>query len=61
MLGIGTAFVQSVLDRADSKNISVTLFVLKGARAKSLYERMGFSVTGENSFKYTMRRLPNSG
>lgn len=59
-LGIGTALVQSVLDRADSENFPVTLFVLKGARARNLYERMGFTVVEENVHNYKMCRLPGS-
>jgi len=59
--GIGTALVQCVLDRADSQNLPVTLFVLKGARSRNLYDRMGFSVIEENIYNFKMCRIPDSG
>ncbi len=58
--GIGTALVQRVLESADSRNLPVTLFVLKGARAKNLYERMGFSVVEENVNNDKMCRHPGN-
>ena len=56
--GIGTALVRRVLERADNRNLPVTLFVMKGARARNLYERMGFSVVEDNVNNYKMCRYP---
>ena len=58
--GIGTALVQNLLDRADSQQFSVTLFVLKNARAKNLYDRMGFSVIENNAHNFKMYRYPSN-
>lgn len=59
--GIGTTLLENLLDRADSQNFQVTLFVLKGARAKHLYDRMGFFIIEENANNFKMCRLPNRG
>ncbi len=59
--GIGSALVRMVLQRADSLNFPVTLFVLKGARARNLCERMGFSLVEENLYNFRMCRYPDGG
>ena len=58
--GIGSKLVSRVLDRAGNKKIPVTLFVLKGAAAKRIYDRFGFSVTNEYENNYMMRWQPKS-
>jgi len=45
--GIGVRIIQEIIHDASSKQKPVTLSVLKGNPAKSLYERMGFSVIEE--------------
>lgn len=45
--GVGTALVESVLDRARTLGLPVTLQVLRVNPARRLYERLGFRVTGE--------------
>jgi GNAT superfamily N-acetyltransferase len=57
--GIGTAIVSDLLQRAGQLNLPVTLFVLKGSRAKNLYDRMGFSVIEETAGNFKMSRCPD--
>ncbi len=56
--GIGSKLVRKVLDRAEKLDIPVTLLVLKGAAAKHIYDRFGFSVTNEYENNYMMRWHP---
>jgi GNAT superfamily N-acetyltransferase len=56
--GIGSKLVRKVLDRAEKLDIPVTLLVLKGAAAKRIYDRFGFSVTNEYENNYMMRWQP---
>jgi len=58
--GIGSKLVSQVLDRAENEKISVTLLVLKGAAAKRIYDRLGFSVINEYENNYMMRWQPQS-
>ncbi|MCG8552463.1 MAG: GNAT family N-acetyltransferase [Desulfobacterales bacterium] len=58
--GIGSKLVSQVLDRAKNQNFPVTLLVLKGAAAKRIYDRFGFSVINEYENNYMMRWKPKS-
>nr|WP_319393768.1 GNAT family N-acetyltransferase [uncultured Desulfobacter sp.] len=58
--GIGSKLVSQVLDCAKNKKIPVTLLVLKGAAAKRIYDRFGFSVINEYENNYMMRWQPKS-
>ncbi len=58
--GIGSKLVSQVLDRAKNQNVPVTLLVLKGAAAKRIYDRFGFSVINEYENNYMMRWKPKS-
>lgn len=49
--GIGTTIVERLMTRARSVDKIVTLEVMKNNRARSLYERLGFTQTGEGRFK----------
>ncbi len=55
---IGTTIIQRVLDEASSAGKKVTLAVLKGNRAVSLYKRLGFKVNDEDGVKRYMHWLP---
>ena len=57
-MGIGSALLKGVTDRADLLGIPVGLNVLKGSPAKRLYERLGFSVVEEREHNYRMIRNP---
>ncbi|HEX8903581.1 MAG TPA: GNAT family N-acetyltransferase [Longimicrobiaceae bacterium] len=52
--GLGRALVESVLDRARSLGMPVTLQVLRVNPVRRLYERLGFRVTGETPTHYLM-------
>ena len=52
--GIGTAILVSVQQRAALHNQPVGLQVLKVNPARSLYERLGFYLTGETETHYQM-------
>ena len=53
--GIGTALVKTVLDEAASAGKPVVLHVEKFNRARSLYERLGFSTSEWNDVYLEMR------
>jgi ribosomal protein S18 acetylase RimI-like enzyme len=53
--GIGTFLVQGLLRDAAAKDKPVLLSVVRGNRARGLYERLGFLVTGEEATKLHMR------
>jgi ribosomal protein S18 acetylase RimI-like enzyme len=56
--GIGTRLLQDLIVRAAQTRKAVTLGVVKGNPARSLYERHGFHVTSEDQFKVYMEKEP---
>src|SRR5215471_18769727 len=54
--GVGSMILSRLLTTASGKGKSVELAVLKNNPARRLYDRMGFTVTGEDRIKYYMRR-----
>ncbi len=52
--GIGTHLMRAVLDEAAGQGLPVSLHVLKVNPARGLYERLGFTVTGEMGTAYVM-------
>ncbi|MFK8079070.1 MAG: GNAT family N-acetyltransferase [Granulosicoccus sp.] len=54
--GLGTAFLNSVIEASDTKGKTVILEALKWNPVRTLYERHGFSVTSENEIHYFMER-----
>lgn len=54
--GLGSALLRSVLTDADSRRLPVRLQVIKGNPARNLYERLGFTVTGETDTHLLMLR-----
>jgi ribosomal protein S18 acetylase RimI-like enzyme len=53
--GIGTALICRLQRSAKEDDVPLTLRVLKVNRARELYERLGFVVTGETDTHYQMR------
>lgn len=53
--GIGTAILRAELERATALGLPIRLRVLQQNRARSLYERHGFTVTGETETHYLMQ------
>jgi GNAT superfamily N-acetyltransferase len=56
--GIGTALLRDLIERARRERKAVTLGVVKGNPARSLYERHGCHVTGEDTYKVYMAIEP---
>jgi len=59
--GIGTRLIKDLLRRADVLGKPVTLDVLHGNPAKSLYLRLAFRQTGQDADKIQMIRRPRQG
>jgi ribosomal protein S18 acetylase RimI-like enzyme len=53
-LGIGTQLIKALVDEAHRKRVPITLQVLKVNPARRLYERLGFSISGETTTHYQM-------
>jgi GNAT superfamily N-acetyltransferase len=56
--GIGTTLLQDLIVRAARAGKAVTLGVVKGNPARSLYARHGFRVTSEDQYKVYMAKEP---
>jgi ribosomal protein S18 acetylase RimI-like enzyme len=56
--GIGTHLITALLDEAHSGGKRLVLQVLKVNRARHLYARLGFTLTGETATHYVMHALP---
>ena len=54
--GIGTGLLRALIGRAAQAGKAVTLGVVKGNPARSLYERHGFRVTSEDQYKVYMKK-----
>jgi GNAT superfamily N-acetyltransferase len=59
--GVGTAVLRALLARADAAGLTLSLQVLQGSAARSLYERHGFTVDAEDPVDIWMTRLPAPG
>jgi len=57
--GIGSRVMRAVIDEAAYEGKAVTLGVMKINPARRLYERLGFSVTHEDQYKFYLRREPD--
>jgi ribosomal protein S18 acetylase RimI-like enzyme len=57
--GIGSRLVRILIEEAAHEHKAVTLGVVKTNPARRLYERLGFSVTHEDQYKFYMRRQPD--
>jgi len=56
--GIGASLISDLFDEAKEKLIPVTLHVEKTNRAARLYERLGFTVTGDTGAHLKMEWHP---
>jgi ribosomal protein S18 acetylase RimI-like enzyme len=56
--GIGTKLIRDLLEESEKHGVPVELHVLRGNRARRLYERLGFIVIAETEERIFMRRLP---
>lgn len=56
--GIGTEVLRDLIARSSAAQKPIALTVLKNNPARRLYERFGFSVTGEVGVKFEMKRPP---
>jgi ribosomal protein S18 acetylase RimI-like enzyme len=56
--GIGAELVRRVIKGSEISKKPITLFVMKNAPAKRLYEHFGFSVTDEFEYHCRMWRQP---
>jgi GNAT superfamily N-acetyltransferase len=56
--GIGTALLRDLVARAAKAGKGVTLGVVKGNPARSLYERHGFQMASEDRYKLYMAKEP---
>ena len=52
--GIGTTLIHRLQEKASMRGMTVTLQVLRVNRARELYERLGFELTGETKTYYRM-------
>jgi ribosomal protein S18 acetylase RimI-like enzyme len=52
--GLGTHLVRRLMHQAFEQQLPVTLVVLKVNPAKAFYERLGFTVTGDDEYRYFM-------
>jgi ribosomal protein S18 acetylase RimI-like enzyme len=53
--GLGTEVLRSLQQSARSEGVRLSLYVLKVSPALRLYERLGFSIVGEEEGMYAMR------
>ena len=56
--GIGTALLTAVLRENKQRGVKTMLQVFKDNKAKQLYERLGFTVSGETKTHYQMELEP---
>ena len=59
--GIGSAIVRRLAAEAHARGKEVLLEVMKNNRARALYERLGFNVTGDTKYKFEMACRPVRG
>jgi len=53
--GLGTRLIRELQDRARASGRTLALNVIRGNRAKALYERLGFNVVGYDEERIQMR------
>jgi ribosomal protein S18 acetylase RimI-like enzyme len=56
--GLGSALIDRQLSEARARGVPIRLRVLRENRARALYQRKGFVVTGENDTHYLMEWRP---
>jgi ribosomal protein S18 acetylase RimI-like enzyme len=58
--GIGTYLIEILLDEAHQKGVALSLQVLKVNLARRLYERLGFTISGETATHYLMSTISSA-
>jgi ribosomal protein S18 acetylase RimI-like enzyme len=58
--GLGTAIIRDILAGAQAAGLPVALQVLKVNPARRLYDRLGFTITGETPTHFLMRTVPDA-
>ncbi|MFE2043111.1 GNAT family N-acetyltransferase [Streptomyces sp. NPDC059477] len=58
--GFGSAVLRTVLERTDTRGMTVGLNVVQGSAARRLYERHGFVVEAQNPIDVFMMRPPGA-
>ncbi|MDX2669775.1 GNAT family N-acetyltransferase [Streptomyces sp. NRRL_ISP-5395] len=59
--GLGSAVLNSLLERTDAQDLTVGLNVLNGSAARRLYERHGFVVESQDPVDVFLVRAPGGG
>lgn len=59
-LGIGTKIINETIQESQIRNVPIKLDVLKENKARGLYERIGFVITGESDIHFHMQYTPDS-
>ncbi|MFF7038455.1 GNAT family N-acetyltransferase [Streptomyces griseus] len=59
--GLGSAVLNSLLERTDAQALTVGLNVLNGSAARRLYERHGFVVESQDPVDVFLVRAPGGG
>lgn len=57
--GLGKMIMDRVLSWSDKENKKIELTVLKANPARSLYEKLGFSIVGEDDYEFHMQFKPS--
>jgi ribosomal protein S18 acetylase RimI-like enzyme len=57
---IGTRLLRDLIHQSANEGLEVHLQVLKSNRARALYERLAFTVTGEDGMYYRMENKGDS-
>jgi ribosomal protein S18 acetylase RimI-like enzyme len=56
--GVGERLLRDLLAESDASKRPIVLHVARESRAKKLYERLGFTPTGEDAYRCRMARVP---
>jgi GNAT superfamily N-acetyltransferase len=56
--GLGSALIRDIQAEARERGLPVALRVLRESRARTLYEQLGFVITGEGAIDYLMAWWP---
>ena len=59
--GVGTHLLRNLIAESDKAALPLRLQVLKSNPAQHLYQRLGFTQTGEDGLYYQMERKPAAG
>jgi ribosomal protein S18 acetylase RimI-like enzyme len=57
--GVGTSLLRSLMDEADASGRKLSIHVERNNPARSLYDRLGFQVAGEQGVYFLLERPPS--